>query len=354
MGNLLDVPVIDFNTENLIENNIEIQNTSMQGYRLNMEDCYSIYCDNKYLYVGLYDGHGGKYVSDYLCDNFLKYLSKYINRIKKISSNNNYINKLINECFISFDLLIQKNIFFNKTQGSTAICVVITKHNIIILNCGDSRAVLFNGRDIIYQTTDFKPCNKKEKKRIISSGRKIINDRIDGQINISRCFGDFNFKTTLNPYTHAIISIPEIKIIDINSCKFIVLLTDGITNVADNDIICSYIEYNLQLNIQLAYITENIIKYCLYKKSTDNMTISIIVLYKYNFNNTLNDIEINELNIIKKRVYEELKKNKFKYETYSIFKVLNLIKIIDYDLKYSAGFRYNYIDSLYKKIINSK
>ncbi|CCU55418.1 protein phosphatase 1B [Adoxophyes honmai entomopoxvirus 'L'] len=349
MGNRLDIPILSVKSEHLIHNNIHIQNMAMQGYRLTMEDYYSIYNDNKYLYVGVYDGHGGDCISLYLCQNFLKHISKYINKIKS-----NYTIKtkteIIENAFIDFDNLIQKNILFNVTQGSTAVCVAISNKKTIILNCGDSRAILYNGRNVIYETTDFKPCVPVEERRIKKSGRKITNNyRIDGEINVSRGFGDYKFKTSSNVRSHAIIAIPEIKIINNNLCKFIVLITDGITNVMENDDLCNYIEYNLQINTQLSIITENILKYCIYKHSTDNMTISIILLYKYDFNNTLNIIEANELNIIYKRVLLELKTNKNKYKTYNMFKLLSLIKTIDYDLKFSAGFRYNYIKSLYKK-----
>ncbi|CCU56037.1 protein phosphatase 1B [Choristoneura rosaceana entomopoxvirus 'L'] len=352
MGNILDTPILDINSENLIHNNIHIQNMSIQGFRLHMEDFYSIYYYKKYLYVGIYDGHGGEYVSAYLRDNFLQYISTTINNLK-LSNNLKSISRKINELFISFDKDIQKNIIFSKTQGSTAVCVALSNNNIIILNCGDSRAIVYNGRDVIYETTDFKPCNKKESKRIIKSGRRIIDNRIDGIINISRCFGDYNFKTTPSDYTHAIIALPEIKILDSKSCKFIVLLSDGITNVINSDDLCNYIEYNLQLNIQLSIITDNILKYCIYKQSTDNMTISIIVLYKYNFNNTLNDIELDELDIINKRVISELTINRNKYIPCNIRNIVNLIKSIDYNLHNSAGFRYNYIKSIYDKFIKN-
>ena len=41
---------------------------------------------------------------------------------------------------------------------------------------------------------DHKPENQDEFNRIKKAGGKIVNGRIDGGLNVSRTFGDFNYK----------------------------------------------------------------------------------------------------------------------------------------------------------------
>jgi serine/threonine protein phosphatase PrpC len=354
MGNFLEVPILTSIVATEKYGKINIYFYSVQGYRKNMEDFFSLYKDKKYIYVGVYDGHGGDNVSHYIKENFLKYLSHCIDNTKISPSEFKKNVKIINKCFISFDMKIKNNIINSKNQGSTVVCAIISKEYIMICHCGDSRAIAYNGRDIIFSTIDYKPCNSKEKKRILKSGHVLKNNRIDGQIDISRCLGDFHFKQSYNYNNNAIISLPGIHILNINQCKFLVLVSDGITNKINNKQLCDYIEYNLQINVPATDISDNIAKYCLYKEGTDNMTICIVIFYKYDFNNSLFNIEKEELDIIHDRVVKVIKKNRDNYMPYSIFNLLNLIKSVDYNLKISAGFRYNYINDIYKSFLIHK
>ena len=80
-------------------------------------------------------------------------------------------------------------------------------------NIGDSRSVLCRNGQAIALSEDHKPINPEEKARIIKAGGHITHNRINGNINISRTFGDFYYKSNKNkPYNEQmIISIPEIK-----------------------------------------------------------------------------------------------------------------------------------------------
>ena len=59
---------------------------------------------------------------------------------------------------------------------------------------GDCRAVLNRGGSAVVLSTDHKPTNPLEKSRIIKSGGKVINGRINNGLNVSRALGDFKLK----------------------------------------------------------------------------------------------------------------------------------------------------------------
>lgn len=359
MGNLLDVPILTPLTEKYFYKNKNISFYSIQGYRLHMEDFYSFYKDKRYLYFGIFDGHGGAYVSTYLRDKFLPFISNRFSKINIDNIDEKKITKIINELYLKFDFEIYSKIIFNKTQGSTAICIIMSNQKTIIIHCGDSKSIVYNGKNIIYKTLDFKPNNEIEKRRILNSNHTVRGNRIDGVIDISRCFGDFVFKRVKNnkiDISSAIIPLPGIKIINNKNIKFIASISDGISNMINDELLVSYIEYNLQLNISLIEISENIVKYCIYKQGTDNMTISLIVFYKYDFNHNLSLTEKEELEIIYKIVTKKIKTELENFKPFSIFKLFNLMRYLERDniikkLTIDIGFRSIFIENVYKSII---
>lgn len=72
--------------------------------------------------------------------------------------------------------------------------VLITPSKIYTANAGDSRAVLCRKGNAVPLSYDHKPENDSERKRIQGAGGDIINGRVNGGLNLSRSFGDFNYK----------------------------------------------------------------------------------------------------------------------------------------------------------------
>ena len=72
------------------------------------------------------------------------------------------------------------------------VVVLITGESIFTANIGDCRAVLNRGGSAVALSTDHKPTNPLEKSRIIKSGGKVINGRINNGLNVSRALGDSN------------------------------------------------------------------------------------------------------------------------------------------------------------------
>ena len=79
-------------------------------------------------------------------------------------------------------------------SGCTAVSALITPKHIICANAGDSRCVL--GLDGVTKplSYDHKPNLEMERKRIENAGGSVQWKRVDGDLAVSRAFGDFQYK----------------------------------------------------------------------------------------------------------------------------------------------------------------
>ncbi|KAK9675864.1 hypothetical protein RND81_11G036800 [Saponaria officinalis] len=116
--------------------------------------------------------------------------------------------------------------------GSTAIVAVVSGCQIILSNCGDSRAVLCKRTQTIPLTVDHKPDRVDELSRIEGEGGRVINwygARVLGVLAMSRAIGD----RYMSPY---IIPVPEVTFMtrsEEDEC--LILASDGLWDVMSND-----------------------------------------------------------------------------------------------------------------------
>lgn len=80
-------------------------------------------------------------------------------------------------------------------SGCTAVCTLITPKYIICANAGDSRCVLGTRGTTKPLSYDHKPNLELERKRIETAGGCVQWKRVDGDLAVSRAFGDFQYKT---------------------------------------------------------------------------------------------------------------------------------------------------------------
>jgi serine/threonine protein phosphatase PrpC len=83
----------------------------------------------------------------------------------------------------------------DEDSGTTAVVVMVTPHVVICANAGDSRAVLSkNGHKALPLSYDHKPDDEEEERRIRAAGGYVAGGRVEGDLAVSRGFGDFRFK----------------------------------------------------------------------------------------------------------------------------------------------------------------
>ena len=286
----------------------------------------------KISFFGIYDGHGGSKCADFLRDS-----------LHKIIFSNEYfpenVEKAIKNGFLKAEDEFLSNIAIDKNtgnildrSGSCAILVIIVDNKIYVANVGDSRGIMSinGGKEYKIITTDHKPSNENEKKRIIQSGGEVYqtqtpintlnnisenlnqnnnesnsnqNDTNNNQINqiligpyrvlpgrlsVSRTIGDIEAKSIQfggNP--QVIIPLPDVFSFDLQKIDidFIILGCDGIYDQLNNEeildsgwLIFPSNEIGNDINEKCGILVDFILKASMARKSFDNVTCVIIAL----------------------------------------------------------------------------
>ncbi len=123
------------------------------------------------------------------------------------------------------------------SSGCTANTAMITPNYIICANAGDSRCVLSNRVMVEGMSTDHKPYDEAEKARIERAGGAVHLKRVDGDLAVSRTFGDFFYKTKgVSPELQKVSSVPDVKVRERSSDdEFLILACDGLWDVMTNE-----------------------------------------------------------------------------------------------------------------------
>jgi serine/threonine protein phosphatase PrpC len=168
-------------------------------------------------------------------------------------------------------------------SGSTCVVVLLTPTHILCANTGDSRAVLRRKGDILPLSFDHKPSDVLERKRIVNAGGTVKAKRVDGDLAVSRAFGDFTYKRdrALPVEKQKVIVTPDFVVCPRNEelDEFIVVACDGIWDVASSKQCTDFIQKLLsEGEHDLGNVCEEALDTCLDRKSRDNMTLMIIGL----------------------------------------------------------------------------
>ena len=187
-------------------------------------------------------------------------LSKDNYNIVTIKYQKNYINIDLNETTSGMEE-DYCDIKVAKEMGTTANILLINNNNLYCANCGDSLSVLYRNGQAIKLNQEHKTTLKSEYERITKCGRHIINNRIEGKLNLTRAIGDLEFKESLNLkcYDQSVIASPEItKIKNIEGIEFIIMGCDGLWDCVEPQKLCETISRRIKENVKLSDIIGDI------------------------------------------------------------------------------------------------
>ncbi|XP_073131746.1 probable protein phosphatase 2C 8 [Henckelia pumila] len=215
---------------------------SVMGRRRVMEDSAVVAppvgFSGEYAFFAVYDGHGGAEVAESCCERMHICLEKLIMDQKAPLEEEFDWEKVMAECFRSVDqeFAAEENA---AEMGSTALVVLVGKEEVVVANCGDSRAVLCRSGAAVPLSKDHKPDRPDEKQRIEAAGGNILNWngwRVQGVLATSRSLGDYSLK----PY---VISEPEVMVTKrTESDDFLIIATDGLWDVLCNRVACQVVK----------------------------------------------------------------------------------------------------------------
>ncbi|MFS7974528.1 putative protein-serine/threonine phosphatase [Helianthus anomalus] len=197
-------------------------------------------------FFGVYDGHGGSQVANYCRDRVHVALQEEL-KIMKQELAKGTINdsvqicweKTFTNCFKKVDDGVSGTATTEtvapETVGSTAVVALICSSHIVVANCGDSRAVLYRGKEAIPLSNDHKPNREDEYARIEAAGGKVIQwqgHRVFGVLAMSRSIGDRYLKPSIIPE-------PEVTFTArAREDECLILASDGLWDVMSNEEAC--------------------------------------------------------------------------------------------------------------------
>ncbi len=331
MGEFLSAPIKEKHSDDNENEKIRFGSCGMQGWRKRMEDAHITEINkgenNQYDIFGVFDGHGGKEVSQFVKNHFTN----------ELISNANFklgnIKQALQETFLKMDDLMRKENgkielkelskkskeeddaqekklgtknsqadmisklistqkseedIANMTGCTACVCVIDEKNKkIYFANAGDSREVLCKKGIAYPMSMDHKPDLQIEKNRIYKADGWITDGRVKGNLNLSRGLGDLEYKNNnnLSQEEQMITANPDIVCEDLNDdCDFIIIGCDGIWDCLTNQQACDFVKNRYNNQEKLSKIIEEMMdSICasdLYNETgvgCDNMTCMIIV-----------------------------------------------------------------------------
>jgi len=127
-----------------------------------------------------------------------------------------------------------------------------------------------------------KPDNDEERSRIEKAGGEVSFCRVDGQLALSRAFGDIEFKHSKSVSVYEenkVIALPTFIKTTVHAGDFLVLNCDGITEKMNGNDVINFVHKEFSNTSDLAKIAGLLCDESLKRGSKDNMS-AIIITFK--------------------------------------------------------------------------
>jgi len=199
---------------------------SARGFRRENQDRYvahmSLKDDPPHSFFAVFDGHGGCRAAEYCASHLYK------NLLRDASWPEQPIDAL-KSAVIKTDCDFRGTARASGSEaalldGSTVISALVLGSHVFITNVGDSRAVLVRASGtVVAMSTDHKPTQLAESVRLYKAGGRVLQDRVEGVLSVSRSVGD-------EKLSHLVCAKPDIRPFNPkHPDDLIVLASDGKT-----------------------------------------------------------------------------------------------------------------------------
>lgn len=276
---------------------IEVGSTGMQGWRTEMEDTHvsvDMPSQPDHVFLAVFDGHGGSETALIAANKIVNIFEQSVNwkkYLEKGATDFDLIALAFRETYLNIDDDLKKRQQIKSLSkeepvdmsGCTAVSAIITPTHIICANAGDSRCVMGIGRNKTkFLSEDHKPNNPLEISRIENSGGFVRYNRVQGDLALSRAFGDFRFKDRedLSEYEQMVTALPDIIIHERSPLDDILILAcDGLWDVMSNEeCIAITREIFLTGENDMGLVAEELVDLSFLKGSRDNISATVAKL----------------------------------------------------------------------------
>ncbi|KAI3855524.1 hypothetical protein MKW92_043332 [Papaver armeniacum] len=264
---------------------IEADAAEDKGSRHTMEDASVVLLDAslqapgklRCAHFAIYDGHGGRLAAEYAQKHLhANVLSAGLPR------------ELV--CFRRTDeLLLQESTAGGWQDGATAVCVWVLGQKVFVANIGDAKAVVARSSSVndsqshldganplkaIVLTREHKAIYPQERTRILKAGGSVSsNGRLQGRLEVSRAFGDRNFKKV------GVSATPDVHSFDLTERDhFIILGCDGLWGVFGASDAVDFVQKQLKEGLSVTAVSRRLVREAVReRRCKDNCTVIVIV-----------------------------------------------------------------------------
>jgi len=284
MGLGLSHPITSKRLYRIGNNNFKIGMATMHGWRESMEDAHCVELalpkHQDYAFFGIFDGHSGSLCANFMAEN----LYKNLDSVEDFSD----LEALGKTCIKTDEQFLSAEQYLYNDDGCACIFTLCRNDNgkvsLINGNIGDSRTIFAKKESGTYKAVacsfDHKPTDPIEKERIEAAKGYFSLQRVDGQLALSRAFGDRQLKTPVDfpGEKKKVTSNPDFILEKGTSEDFLFMACDGIYEAdifARQDVI-TWIAAKMETSDDLAVICSQLLDECLDRGSHDNMSAMIV------------------------------------------------------------------------------
>ncbi|GAB4845262.1 hypothetical protein Ancab_038672 [Ancistrocladus abbreviatus] len=275
---------------------IEADAAEDKGSRHSMEDAWVVLLDAslgspgnlRCAHFAVYDGHGGRRAAEYaqkhLHSNVLSAgLPRELLDVKAAKM------AIIDGFRKTDESLLQESAAGGWQDGATAACIWVLGQTVFVANIGDAKAVvarasstdgLQNDPDAvsplkaIVLTREHKAIYPQERARIQKAGGSVSsNGRLQGRLEVSRAFGDRQFKKV------GVVATPDVHSFDLTEREhFIILGCDGLWGVFGPCDAVEFVHKLLKEGLPVATVCRRLVREAIIeRRCKDNCTAILIV-----------------------------------------------------------------------------
>ncbi|KAL0916892.1 hypothetical protein M5K25_014443 [Dendrobium thyrsiflorum] len=264
-----------------------------KGSRHTMKDAWVVLPDASMDYPGklrcahfaIYDGHGGRLAAEYaqkhLHANVLSSgLPRELIDVKAAK-------RAILEGFRRTDeSLLKESTIGNWQDGATAVCAWVLEQTVLVANIGDAKAVLARATSdgthdtdlkAIVLTREHKAIYPQERARIQKAGGTVsANGRLQGRIEVSRAFGDRQFKKV------GVIASPDVHSFELTEREhFLILGCDGLWGVFGPSDAVAFVQKQLKETSSASSAARRLVREAIRERRCKDNCTAIVIVFKH-------------------------------------------------------------------------